>query len=42
MNIVIEIYRVVPFSSTGTVLSGVGRLQQVSSQTLKLKIDAFA
>jgi hypothetical protein len=41
--IVIEIYRVVPFSSaTGTVLANVGKLALVSSQTLKLRIDAFA
>jgi hypothetical protein len=41
--IVIEIYRVVPFSSaTGTILANVGKLALVSSQTLKLRIDAFA
>jgi hypothetical protein len=41
--IVIEIYRVTPFSSSsGTVLANVGKLALVSSQTLKLRIDAFA
>jgi hypothetical protein len=41
--IVIEIYIVVPFSSADTIeLANVGKLRLVSSQTLKLRIDAFA
>jgi hypothetical protein len=41
--IVIEIYSVVPFSSADTiVLANVGKLRLVSSQTLKLRIDALA
>jgi len=43
MVIVIEIYRLVPFSSlTGTSFVPFGKLSLVSTQSLKLRIDAFA